>query len=166
MERITGVFSVAPFGRRMSACSFTPSDEGIVAWVQVAPAGTSAALAAAGQRAAARPASSRAGRSLMRTATNRTHLSCGLGHARGMRLVRQLAAVVLLPGPMAILIPALLLGDAEIAPWLLPACVFGDAERARLPLALVGGAVLASVLCMIGRTVALWARVGRGPAAP
>ena len=32
----------------MSACSFTPSDEGIVASVQVAPAGTSAALAVAG----------------------------------------------------------------------------------------------------------------------
>src|SRR4051794_39660442 len=67
-----------------------------------------------------------------------------LGHARAMRLVRQLAAVVLLPGTVAILIPALLLGDAEIAPW---------------PLALVGGAVLAFGLCMIGWTVALFAGV-------
>src|SRR5690242_11846652 len=132
MERITGVFSVAPLGRRMSACSFTPSDDGIVAWVQAAPAGTSAALAAAGQRAAARTASSRAGRSLMRTATHRTQLSCGPGHAHGMRVVRQLVAVVLLPGTVAVLVPALLFGDAEIAPW---------------PLALAGGAVLAFGLC-------------------
>ena len=104
-----------------------------------------------GRGAAARTASSRAGRSLMRTATNRTHLSCGLGHARRMRLVRQLAAVVLLPGTVAVLIPALLLGDAEIAPW---------------PLALVGGAVLAFGLCMIAWTVALFAGVGRGTLAP
>src|SRR4051794_6694775 len=151
MERITGVFSVAPFGRRMSACSFTPSEDGIVAWVQVAPAGTSAALAAAGQSAAARAASSRAGRSLMRPATNRTQLSCGVGHARRMRLVRQLAAVVLLPGTVAVLVPALLLGDAELAPW---------------PLALVGGAVLAFGLCVIAWTVALFAGVGRGTLAP
>jgi protein-S-isoprenylcysteine O-methyltransferase Ste14 len=68
-----------------------------------------------------------------------------------MRLVRQLAAVVLLPGTVAILIPALLLGDAEIAPW---------------PLALLGGAVLAFGLCMIGWTVALFAGVGRGTLAP
>jgi len=68
-----------------------------------------------------------------------------------MRLVRQLAAVVLLPGTVAVLIPALLLGDAEIAPW---------------PLALVGGAVLAFGLCMIAWTVALFAGVGRGTLAP
>ncbi len=68
-----------------------------------------------------------------------------------MRLVRQLAAVVLLPGTVAVLIPALLLGDAEIAPW---------------PLALVGGAMLAFGLCMIGWTVALFAGVGRGTLAP
>src|SRR3954469_3045640 len=134
MERITGVFAVAPFGRRMSACSFTPSDEGIVAWVQVAPAGTSAALAAAGQRAAARTASSRAGRSLMRTATNRTHLSCGVGHARPMRLVRHLAAIVLLPGIVTVVVPAVLLSGAELAPW---------------PLALLGAGVLAFGVAMI-----------------
>jgi protein-S-isoprenylcysteine O-methyltransferase Ste14 len=68
-----------------------------------------------------------------------------------MRLARQLAAVVLLPGTVAILVPALLLGDAEIAPW---------------PLALLGGAVLAFGLCMIGWTVALFAGVGRGTLAP
>jgi protein-S-isoprenylcysteine O-methyltransferase Ste14 len=68
-----------------------------------------------------------------------------------MRLVRQLAAVVLLPGTVAVLIPALLLRDAEIAPW---------------PLALVGGAVLAFGLFMIAWTVALFAGVGRGTLAP
>ena len=68
-----------------------------------------------------------------------------------MRLVRQLAAIVLLPGTVAILVPALLLGDAEIASW---------------PLAFVGGAVLAFGLCMIGWTVALFAGVGRGTLAP
>ncbi len=69
-----------------------------------------------------------------------------------MRLARQLAAVVLLPGTVAILIPALLLGDAEIAPW---------------PLALLGGAVVAFGLCMIGWTVALFAGgAGRGTLAP
>ena len=68
-----------------------------------------------------------------------------------MRLVRQLAAVVLLPGTVAVLIPALLLRDAELAPW---------------PLAVVGGAVLAFGLCMIAWTVALFAGVGRGTLAP
>jgi protein-S-isoprenylcysteine O-methyltransferase Ste14 len=68
-----------------------------------------------------------------------------------MRLVRQAAAVVLLPGTVAVLIPALLLGDAEVAPW---------------PLALVGGAVLAFGLCMIAWTVALFAGAGRGTLAP
>src|SRR3954452_14958628 len=49
-ETITGVLSVGfrPFGRRMSACSWTPSVDGIVACDQSAPGGTSAAPAAAG----------------------------------------------------------------------------------------------------------------------
>src|SRR3954451_16726462 len=49
IETITGVLaSPAEVGRRMSACSCTPPVEGIVVWVQVAPAGTSAAEATAG----------------------------------------------------------------------------------------------------------------------
>ena len=47
--RITGVLASAGrcAGRRMSACSFTPSLDGLVASVHVAPGGTSAALATA-----------------------------------------------------------------------------------------------------------------------
>src|SRR3954462_16010959 len=54
IDRITGVLSVAArfFGRRMAACSLTPSAEGMVAWVHAAPGGTSAARAAAGSAAA------------------------------------------------------------------------------------------------------------------
>ena len=52
-----------------------------------------------------------------------------------MRIARQLAAVVLLPGTVCVLMPALLLSDAGIAPW---------------PLALLGGALLALGLGVIG----------------
>src|SRR4051812_35987284 len=55
MDRITGVLaSPTALGRRMSACSCTPSEEGIVASVQTAPGGTSAAAAPAGTAASAR----------------------------------------------------------------------------------------------------------------
>jgi protein-S-isoprenylcysteine O-methyltransferase Ste14 len=68
-----------------------------------------------------------------------------------MRLARQLAAVVLLPGTVCVLVPAFLLSDAAIAPW---------------PLALVGGALLALGLGVIAWTVSLFARIGRGTLAP
>ena len=68
-----------------------------------------------------------------------------------MRVARQLAAVVLLPGTVCVLVPALLLSDAGIAPW---------------PLALVGGSLLALGLGVIAWTVSLFARVGRGTLAP
>ena len=68
-----------------------------------------------------------------------------------MRLARQLAAVVLLPGTVCVLVPALLLSDAEIAPW---------------PLALLGGALIALGLGVMAWTVSLFARVGRGTLAP
>src|SRR3954468_4598683 len=56
IERITGVFWVGaiPFGRRMSACSVTPPDDGKVASLQSAPSGTGAADAVAGRAAASR----------------------------------------------------------------------------------------------------------------
>ena len=42
IDRMTGVLALAGrlAGRRMSACSFTPPDEGIVAWLHLAPGGT------------------------------------------------------------------------------------------------------------------------------
>jgi protein-S-isoprenylcysteine O-methyltransferase Ste14 len=68
-----------------------------------------------------------------------------------MRLGRQLLAVLLLPGTVAGLIPALLLHDADLAPW---------------PLALLGAALMAFGLGMIVWTVTLFARIGRGTLAP
>src|SRR6185295_9051034 len=65
IERITGVFAFAGRfdGRRMSVCSFTPSVESIVASDQVAPSGTSAAIAVAGTpQSAATMTNSAAGR--------------------------------------------------------------------------------------------------------
>jgi protein-S-isoprenylcysteine O-methyltransferase Ste14 len=73
------------------------------------------------------------------------------GHDPAMPMARQLAAVVLLPGTVCVLVPALLLSDAGIAPW---------------PLALLGGALLALGLGVIAWTVSLFARVGRGTLAP
>src|SRR4051794_16672657 len=69
-------------------------------------------------------------------------------HPCGMR---QLLAVVILPGTVAVLVPALLLGDAELAPW---------------PLALPGGLLIGFGVGMIAWTVALFAGVGRGTLAP
>jgi protein-S-isoprenylcysteine O-methyltransferase Ste14 len=69
-----------------------------------------------------------------------------------VRLARQLLAVLLLPGTVAGLIPALLvLPGADLAPW---------------PLALPGAALLALGLGMIAWTVTLFARIGRGTLAP
>jgi protein-S-isoprenylcysteine O-methyltransferase Ste14 len=68
-----------------------------------------------------------------------------------MRLARQLAAVVLLPGTVCVLVPAMLVSDAAISPW---------------PLALLGGVLLALGLGVIAWTVSLFACVGRGTLAP
>src|SRR4051812_2554074 len=72
MERITGVLSVLfrPLGRRMSACSSTPSVDGIVACVQVASGGTSAAEATAGTDARAARTMAVAKRILMCASTH------------------------------------------------------------------------------------------------
>ncbi len=68
-----------------------------------------------------------------------------------MRLVRHLAAIVLLPGIVTVAVPAVLVSGAELAPW---------------PLALLGAGVLAFGVALIGWTVALFAGVGRGTLAP
>ena len=67
------------------------------------------------------------------------------------RLLRHLAAVLLLPGTVCVLVPAGLVGDAELAP---------------SPLPLLGAVLLAAGLAVIGWTVSLFARVGRGTLAP
>jgi protein-S-isoprenylcysteine O-methyltransferase Ste14 len=68
-----------------------------------------------------------------------------------MRLGRHLVAIVLLPGTVAVLIPALLLSGAELAPW---------------PLALLGGVLMGIGVGTIAWTVALFAGLGRGTLAP
>ena len=68
-----------------------------------------------------------------------------------MLALRNLVAVVLLPGIVAVLVPAVLLSGADLAPW---------------PLALVGAVVLGFGVGMIAWTVALFAGVGRGTLAP
>jgi protein-S-isoprenylcysteine O-methyltransferase Ste14 len=68
-----------------------------------------------------------------------------------MRLLRQLAAIALLPGTVTVLVPVLLLEDSELAPW---------------PLAVLGAALLAAGVGLIGWTVSLFAGVGRGTLAP
>ena len=60
-----------------------------------------------------------------------------------MRALRHLLAIVVLPGTVCVLIPALLLHDADLAPW---------------PLALVGAALLAGGVGMIAWTVSLFVR--------
>ena len=63
-----------------------------------------------------------------------------------MRSLRQLAAVVILPGTVCVLVPALLLDDTDLAPW---------------PLALLG-----AVLTALGGAVIAWTvseLVVRGP---
>src|SRR5918995_7096228 len=73
MARMTGVGPVAFAGRRMSAWSLTPSVDGIVASDHVAPGGTSAAEAVAGNASRARAMASR---SLMAPATHAGAESC------------------------------------------------------------------------------------------
>src|SRR3954451_6394126 len=78
IETITGVLaSPAEVGRRMSACSCTPPVEGIVVWVQVAPAGTSAAEARAGVADSATTPSARAMEKRMTAATQLEANPCG-----------------------------------------------------------------------------------------
>ena len=68
-----------------------------------------------------------------------------------MRALRHLAAVVLLPGTVTVLVPALLLADAGLAPW---------------PLAALGAALLLAGVGLIAWTVALFVGIGRGTLAP
>jgi len=68
-----------------------------------------------------------------------------------MRVLRHLAAIVLLPGMVAGLIPVLLLDGAGLAPW---------------PLAVAGAVLLALGLGMIAWTVTLFAGMGQGTLAP
>ena len=68
-----------------------------------------------------------------------------------MRALRHLTAIVLLPGTVTVLVPALLLSDARFAPW---------------PLAVAGAVLLAAGVGTIGWTVSLFAGVGRGTLAP
>ena len=68
-----------------------------------------------------------------------------------MRALRHLAAIVLLPGTVTVAVPALLLSDADLAPW---------------PLAALGAALIAAGVGMIAWTVALFAGVGQGTLAP
>ena len=68
-----------------------------------------------------------------------------------MRALRHLAAIVLLPGTVTVVVPVLLLDDADLAPW---------------PLAVLGAVLLALGLALIARTVTLFVRVGRGTLAP
>src|SRR5919199_2689794 len=67
IERITGVLvsGARPLGRKMSACSCTPSEDGMVACVHSAPAGTGAAPATAGSMASAATADAMVGQNLI-----------------------------------------------------------------------------------------------------
>ena len=68
-----------------------------------------------------------------------------------MKALRHLAAIAVLPGTVTVVVPALLLSDADLAPW---------------SLAATGAALIAAGLGMIAWTVALFAGVGRGTLAP
>ena len=68
-----------------------------------------------------------------------------------MQALRHLAAIALLPGTVTVVVPALLLSDADLAPW---------------PPAVIGAALIAAGLGMIAWTIALFAGVGRGTLAP
>jgi protein-S-isoprenylcysteine O-methyltransferase Ste14 len=68
-----------------------------------------------------------------------------------MRALRHLVAIVVLPGTVCVLVPALLLADADLAP---------------LPLALLGAALVTAGVGMIAWTVSLFVRIGRGTLAP
>ena len=68
-----------------------------------------------------------------------------------MRALRHLVAIVVLPGTVTVVVPALLLPDADFAPW---------------PLAALGAVLLAAGVGTIGWTVSLFAGVGQGTLAP
>ena len=65
--------------------------------------------------------------------------------------MRHLLAIVVLPGTVTVVVPALLLDDAALAPW---------------PLVLLGALLLAAGAVMFVWTVALFAGIGRGTLAP
>jgi protein-S-isoprenylcysteine O-methyltransferase Ste14 len=65
--------------------------------------------------------------------------------------MRHLFAIVILPGTVTLVVPALLLDDAGLAPW---------------PLALLGVLLLAIGAVMFVWTVTLFAGIGRGTLAP
>jgi protein-S-isoprenylcysteine O-methyltransferase Ste14 len=67
-----------------------------------------------------------------------------------MRVLRHLAAVLILPGTVCVLVPALLL-DGGLAAW---------------PLALLGGGLMGIGVGTIAWTVTLFAGIGRGTLAP
>jgi protein-S-isoprenylcysteine O-methyltransferase Ste14 len=68
-----------------------------------------------------------------------------------MRVLRHLAAIALLPGVVAGVVPALVVWGEDVAAW---------------PRALAGAALIALGLALVARTVALFATVGRGTLAP
>src|SRR3954468_8045546 len=90
IDRITGVLAVgARFdGRRMSACSFTPSVDGIVACDHVAPGGPSEASAGAGRAAGVRRVASAA---LMHAANAHERQSLCLSDAEVSRHAQHVA---------------------------------------------------------------------------
>jgi protein-S-isoprenylcysteine O-methyltransferase Ste14 len=84
-----------------------------------------------------------------------------VGQDRGTAVWRQVRAVVLLPGTVTLAVPALILwrtGSVDVG-WGLPDGL------ALLPV-LLGAALVAGGLLLVVRTVALFARVGRGTLAP
>ena len=68
-----------------------------------------------------------------------------------MRTLRHLLAIALLPGVVAGLVPALIVWGQGLAAW---------------PLAVLGAVLIGLGLALMGRTVALFATVGRGTLAP
>jgi protein-S-isoprenylcysteine O-methyltransferase Ste14 len=65
--------------------------------------------------------------------------------------MRHLFAIVILPGTVTVVVPALLLDDAGLASW---------------PLVVLGALLLAAGIVMFVWTVALFAGIGRGTLAP
>jgi protein-S-isoprenylcysteine O-methyltransferase Ste14 len=68
-----------------------------------------------------------------------------------LAVMRHLLAIVVLPGSATVLVPLLLLDDAELAPW---------------PLVALGAVLLAVGAGLFAWTVALFAGIGRGTLAP
>ena len=75
-----------------------------------------------------------------------------------MSMLRHLLAIALLPVVATVVVPSLIVGDADIG-WGLPSGV------AVLPVVLGTGVIAIGLLLMV-RTVVLFARVGRGTLAP